>query len=230
MVNILGTNVELTGWGFGSGWVFWFTIILLGIIFLAVIGFAGFLYYMSRIYNKKIVVFENIAGQGYRRSYTDRARFVKLGDGGEELMYLLKKRLFRSAYGRKMDKNEYWFAVGQDGYWYNFLLGDLDAKMGMLDIEPIDRDMRYMHVAVRKNIQDRYRKIGFMEKYGTMVMGSIFLVIMLIGAWFMFDKIAETAAIVGESVKTAVEVNEGTKELLTALSNLKSTSGVVGLG
>ena len=80
-----------------------------------------------------------------------------------------------------MGPNIYWFAIGQDGYWYNVVLGDLDAKMGMLDIEPVDRDMRYMHVAIRKNIQDRYKKIGFMEKYGTIVMNSIFLLIMLLG-------------------------------------------------
>jgi len=42
-------------------------------------------------------------------------------------------------------------------------------------IEPVDRDMRYMHVAIRKNITERYRKVGFMEKYGVMVFSGIFI-------------------------------------------------------
>jgi len=143
--------------------------------------------------------------------FKDRARVVKIGDGGEEILFLRKSKVFRTAYARKMGKNTYWFAVGQDGYWYNFLLGDLDAKMGMLDIEPIDRDMRYMHVAIRKNIQERYRKETFMQKYGTIMINGIFLIIMIIALWLMLDQIGELI----EQAATATSAGAKTLEVVT---------------
>ena len=167
-------------------------------------------------------MFENIAGQGYQVVIRDRARLIKVGDGGEELMYLLKKKVFRTAYGKKMGKNEYWFAIGQDGYWYNIVLGDLDAKMGMLDIEPIDRDMRYMHVAVRKNTQERYRKIKFMEKFGGVVISGIFIMIMIIGIWFLLDKMGDIAQTINQGIEAGVKVQEATNQILSGLDNIVS--------
>jgi len=193
-----------------------FLILAIGIYFI-------FLY---RNYNKKIVVFENISGQGFQPIYKDRARLLKIGDGGEEILYLMKKKLYRTAYGRKMGKNTYWFAIGQDGYWYNIVLGDVDAKMGMLDVEPIDRDMRMMSVAVRRNITERYRKVKFMEKYGTIVMSAIFLLIMIGGIYFLLDKMTETAGTTTEGIKTAKEVMEINKQILSSLENICGGSGI----
>jgi len=171
------------------------------------------------IYKIKLIIknslFENVAGQGYQVTFKDRARLVKIGDGGEEILYLRKKKVYRTAYGKKMGKNTYWFAVGQDGYWYNILLGDLDAKMGMLDIEPIDRDMRYMHVAIRKNITERYKKIGFMEKYGTIMINGIFLIIMIIALWLLIDQIGELVGQATNAVNAAKEVIAPVTEALS---------------
>jgi len=227
MVDILGANIpiEMPSFGFGLGSTVWFLIIL--IVVIIGLGITA-LYFMNRfkVYNKKIVVFENISGQGFQPVYKDRARLVKLGDGGEELLYLLKKKVYRTAYGKKMGKNIYWFAIGQDGYWYNVVLGDVDAKMGMLDIEPIDRDMRYMHVAIRRNITDRYKKQSIMDKYGSYIMSGVFLIIMLVGIWFLLDKIADINSSSAESVKMAVEVQKETKNIISALDNLQGGSGL----
>ena len=219
MVEILGAelpSINFGGLGNSSTWIIIGAILLIlvaGIIFI-------WLIYRARIFNKKIVVFENIAGMGFQPVYKDKARLIKVGDGGEELLYLSKKKVYRTAYGKKMGKNTYWFAVGQDGYWYNVVLGDLDAKMGMLDIEPIDRDMRYMHVAVRKNIQSRYRKIKFMEKYGTIVLNSIFLVIMLLGVAFIIDKMGDVMASLNTAIETTKQVMDSNKAVLVAIDNI----------
>jgi hypothetical protein len=215
MVDIFGANITIPQFGIGSGKI----IIALSILLIAIgIAIIIWLIYDRRVYNKKIIVFENISGQGYQPSLKDRARLIKLGDGGEEILYLKKKKVYRAAYGRKMGKNTYWFAVGQDGYWYNSVLGDVDAKMGMLDIEPIDRDMRYMHVAIRKNIQDRYRKQSWMEKYG---------VIMIIGIWFLLDKIAEIAGTTASNIETARALQEANQQILSGLDNIKGSSGFI---
>ena len=202
------------------------TIVLL-LLVIAIIGGTGIFFFIrAKTYNRKIVDFENVSNQGYQPVFKDRARLVKIGDGGEEVLYLLKRKQYRTAYGKKMGKNIYWFAKGQDGYYYNVLLGDVDSKMGMLDIEPIDRDMRYMHVAIRKNIQDRYRKQSFMEKYGTYIMSGIFLIIMMAGIWFQMDKLKDISTESAKSIATAAEVNKATSSIIASLDNICGGSGL----
>jgi len=206
-----------------------FTVIAIIIILAITIAIGIFVWNSYRIYNKKIILFENIAGQGYQPTFKDKARLVRIGDGGEELMYLKKKKVYRTAYGKKMGKNTYWFAVGQDGYWYNILLGDLDAKMGMLDIEPIDRDMRYMHVAIRKNIAERYRKIGFMEKYGVMLFSGMFLIIMIIGLWLLIDQIGELVNQATGAIEAAKPLADAQNRLLSKIDSIcTGGSGITG--
>ena len=224
-MDIAGFNVPLNvpSFGVGTGNIIWVLVILM---FTFVGAIVIYLIFQWKIYSKKIIVFENLAGQGFQPTFKDKARVIKLGDGGEELLLLKKKKLYRTAYGRKMGKNTYWFAIGQDGYWYNVVLGDIDAKMGMLDIEPVDRDMRYMSVAIRKNIQERYRKQGFMEKYGTVVMNGIFLLIMLIGIWFLLDKLAETSGHVSQAVASANKVQEASQNIISSLNDICGGSGI----
>jgi len=213
--------------GGGLGPTVWGFIFLL--IFILILGIVAIVLMKKfKTFNKKIVVFENISGKGYQLAFKDRARLVRLGDGGEELLYLLKKKIYRAAYGKKMGKNTYWFAIGQDGYWYNIILGDVDAKKGMLDIEPIDRDMRYMHVAIRKNIQDRYKKVNIMDKYGTFILSGIFLIIMLIGMWFLLDKIGDINQSSAASVEASEDVVKSTKNVIVSLDNvIKSLNDVL---
>jgi len=224
MAEILGMqlgDISLGGGGgIGSGfsipWV-WIAVIFMVFLIGAIVIWIIF---QMRIYNKKIIVFENISGQGYQPVLRDRARVVRLGDAGEEILHLKKKKVYRSAYGRKMGKNTYWFAVGQDGYWYNIVLGDLDAKMGMLDIEPIDRDMRYMHVAVRKNIAERYKKTSFMEKYGSMLMLGIFLIIIIVGIVLLTKRIGEVASATNVAIESSARVMDTAKDIIASLDNI----------
>jgi len=224
MVNIAGTEVPFNMSFAGLGTTV--TIVLL-LLVIAIIGGTGIFFFIrAKTYNRKIVDFENVSNAGYQPVFKDRARLIKIGDGGEEVLYLLKRKQYRTAYGKKMGKNIYWFAKGQDGYYYNVLLGDVDAKMGMLDIEPIDRDMRYMHVAIRKNIQDRYRKQNFMEKYGTYIMSGIFLIIMMAGIWFQMDKLKDISAESAKSIATAAEVHKDTASIIASLDNICGGSGL----
>jgi hypothetical protein len=218
MGQVLGfdTGVSLPGVASQGGGAVLIWILVIAVIAIAV-GLGLYMYVMHKKFNKKIVLFENIAGKGWEVTMKDKGRVVKVGDGGEEILFLRRSKVYRTAYARKMGKNEYWFAVGQDGYWYNFLLGDLDAKMGLLDIEPVDRDMRYMHVAIRKNITERYRKVGFMEKYGTLMINGIFIIVMVIALWLLIDQIGELVT----QAATAAEAGAKTLDIVTqALSKV----------
>ena len=198
-------------------------VIILGAIF---IGVLIYIFYMNKVYYIQIRDFENISGQGFQLVFKDTARLINIGDGGEELIFLKKRKKYRTAYGRKMGKNEYWFAKGQDGYWYNTVLGDLDAKMGMLDIEPIDRDMRYLHVAIRKNIQDRYRKEDKFAKYAPIVMSFIFLIIMVIAVWLLISKVGELITTANQVVESSKPIAETLTKAISKLDNICSQSGL----
>jgi hypothetical protein len=228
MAQILGTPMpNLPKINFQINWILLLAIFIIVVVICIVI----YLVWNMRTYNRKIVLFENIAGLGYHPTFRDKARVVKVGDGGEELLFLKKKKVYRTAYGRKMGKNTYYFAVGQDGFWYNFILGDLDAKLNTLDIEPIDRDLRYMHVAVRKNIAERYRKINFMEKYGTILMSGIFILIMIIGLGILINKMGDIAQTINIGIEQSNKVIATASDMIGKLNNLNTgSSGVIPAG
>ena len=213
---------------FGIG--IWITIIGLILLVFIFIGILAWIYIQKKAYYIQIRDFENISGQGYQLTKRNTARVVKIGDGGEEVLLLKKGKTYRTAYGRKMGKNEYWFAKGQDGYMYNVVLGDLDAKMGMLDIEPIDRDMRYMHVAIRKNIQERYKKEDKIAKYMPIVLSFVFVVIIIIASWLVISKAGDLingSASIAQSVQTAAS---SLNNAVGKLETICSASGIRSAG
>jgi len=222
MADILGVNVDvpkldISGALAGS----WIYILIIGIVGIIIVGVIAILLFLNT-YNRRVVFFENISGQGFQPVMKSRARIIKLGRSGEEILKTLKGGIFISAYGRKMGKNTYWYAKGSDGYWYNILLGDLDAKFGVLDIEPVDRDVRMFHLGVDKIAERDYaQKKSFIEKYGVQMMVFVFLVIFLIGFIVVAGKISE--GLKAMSNPETAKINHETVELLnTILSKMDS--------
>jgi len=204
----------------------WVALVTVVGLFLSV-ALALLLYYTT--YNKRLVFFENVSGQGFQLVKKRRARTLRLGLGGEELLKVFGTREYFTAYGRKMGKNTFWFAKGQDGYWYNFILGDLDAKQAILDVEPIDRDVRLFHVAKDKMNKDTYGKQGFLERYGVHMILFVFLIIMILGLWIITGKLADAMEALSSTAETNAETAKQTSTALNALANIQGskTSGLV---
>jgi len=213
-------KIDLTGF-LSSSWIYIFLIVFVG--FLLVGGLCVFLFFLT--YKKKIVLFENISGQGYQPVFKSRARIVKLGIGGEELLKTLFGGHFVSAYGRKMGKNTYWYAKGQDGYWYNIVIGDLDTKKAMLDIEPIDRDVRMFHVALDRLSQQTYGKTSFLEKYGVHLMMFLFLIVLVLGMWFIVGKIGDAVAPLSSAAETSLKIQEMNAQITSKLEAVARALG-----
>lgn len=225
MVDIFGANIptpeiDLTGF-LSSSWIYVFFVSVIGLIL--VVSVALLLFYKT--YNRKIVVFENIAGKGYQKSQTTRARIIKLGVGGEELLKTLAGGTYLSAYGRKMGRNLYWYAKGTDGYLYNVTLGDLDTKLNMLDIEPVDRDVKMFRVALDRLSNMTYGKTSFLEKYGVHMMLFLFLIVLMLGMWFIVGKVGEATSALANTAQTNEEVVASLNSILTANSNIQSGGG-----
>lgn len=219
MVDIAGMEValpsiDITGF-LSSSWIYVFIIGIIG--FILIVGIALLLFF--RTYNRKVIVFENVSGMGYQPVLKTKARIIKLGISGEEVLKTLAGGYYVSAYGRKMGKNTYWFAKGSDGYWYNVILGDLDTKLAMLDIEPIDRDIRMFHVAMARLAQANYDKKSFMDKYGGWIAIFIMLVLMIGGFWIISGRIADSN---GQLAEASVQLANALK------SSAPTTTGLVG--
>jgi len=125
-----------------------------------------------------------------------------------------------------MGKNTFWFAKGQDGYWYNSILGDLDAKRGMLDIEPIDRDVRMFHVALDRLSHQTYGKNSFLEKYGIHLLLFGFLIVLILGMWFIVGKIGDAVAPLATATKQAAELQVANAEVTNKLSLIIERLGI----
>ena len=220
-------SINISGF-ISNTWIWVAFVVFIGFIF--VITLVVLLFFMT--YNKKIILFENISGESYRPVLKTRARIVKLGIGGEELLRTFRGARYLTAYGRKMGKNTYWFAKGQDGYWYNIVLGDLDTKMGMLDIEPIDRDVRMFHVALDRLSHQTYGKQGFLEKYGIHIMLFLFLITLVLGMWFIVGKIGDAVAPLSQSAKISLEIQESNAAITEKLGRIVESltkSGATGI-
>ena len=213
-------SFDLTGFLSGT-WIYVFLVVVFGIVLIGGIVIA--LFFLS--YNKKVVLFENISGQGYQPILKTRARTLKLGVGGEELLKTLKGGQYVSAYGRKMGKNTFWYAKGPDGYWYNFLLGDLDAKMAILDVEPVDRDVRMFHVALDRLSHDTYGKTNWFEKHSVHILLFIFLLALILGMWFITAKVGDAVAPLAQNQEMALKLTEAQERLTTKMDSILRSMG-----
>ena len=216
MVDVFGTDVniptiDISGF-ISSTWIYVLIVAVFG--FLIITGIVIFMFFMT--YNRRIILLENVAGLGYQPVFKTRARIIKIGQSGVEVLKTLKGGEIISAYGRKMGRNSYWYAKGQDGYWYNITLGDLDAKLGMLDIEPVDRDVRMFHAARNKLTDAQYgEKKNWLEKYAPIMILLIMVIILVVGGYIIAGKINEGLANTPEVAK----INQETAELLIQMSS-----------
>lgn len=227
MVDIFGTEVNLPTIdisGFiASTWIYIFIVAIIG--FIMIIGIAIFLFMMT--YNRKIILFENVSGLGYQPVLKTRARIIRVGKQGVEVLKTLKQGQIISAYGRRMGKNSYWYAKGQDGYWYNIILGDLDGKLAMLDIEPVDRDVRMFHAGISKMTDAQYgEKKNWIEKYAPAMILLFTVIVLMVGLYIVSGKINEglTASNNPEIAKTNKETAELLNQMASRLDSIQRGS------
>ena len=215
MSEILGldTGIDFSV-GALSSWT-WYLVWIFGFLVICILA-AVVIWWMNqkKIYKEEVAVFENISGQGWVLSFKDRARRLRLSKDGTEVLYLKKKKMPLTAYGRKMGPHQFWFAIGQDGGYYNFVLGDLDSKMGILDIELVDRDIKLLTVAMLKNAESEYGpQKSFMDKWGVWVFSIIGLIIAIAGASYLISQMGDVA----NSLSSALGANQKVVESLSQI-------------
>ena len=215
-------HFNLTGF-FSSTWIYVLGFSIVGFIVIGAIAFLLFL----KTYNKKIELYENLSGAGYKLVAKTRARIIRLGHGGGEILKTLVGGMYLSASGQKMSKNLYWFAKGPDGYYYNVILGDLDTKKGILDINPIDRDVRMFHLAIDRVATQTYGKQSFLEKYATAISAFLLFILVVGSLWIIIGRIGDSTQALSSTAETNKEVATLLRNILSGASNIARTNNIL---
>jgi len=164
------------------------TIIFIVFLFAIVGGLVGYFIVSYLKFKIKIVIKENIAGKGYVRTGTDKARLVSVGKAGELVLYLKKRKVHKGAYGIRSGPNEYTFAIGQNGFWYNISDGDLDESLLEMKMHVPSGDVRYLYEGIRKNVEKEYNKKNWIKENLGLIVGWAVILIVLIFMYLMADK------------------------------------------
>lgn len=198
------------------------------LIFLAIIVSVGLYFLINALrFNKKVVILEDVSGSDDLEPIgKDKARLVKVGKGGTEVLYLKKRKVYRGAYGKRMGKNTYYFAIGSDGYWYNSTLGSLASGMNKIGIKPTNVNMRYQNESLMELIKERYDKPSFWAQYGQILMNIAFFMIIAVMFWLYFDSFKDTSPALIEASKTLKETADVLRQTVGGLDSLKATGGL----
>jgi len=188
--NILGT-IGLGGIKFGTVG----TVLIWGFVILVFFGaIAGFIIWwiMRKAYSKNIWVFGKVAGVPMFK-FIDKAKLVAFGMAGDKLIYLKKSKKYLSPPQIQMGKDIYWYYEREDGEYINFCLSDLDEILKKAGCYYVDTDMRMQRLGIEKNLRDRLDKKSWLEKYGTIVAGVIFVIMITVCLVVLFSKLKDVA-------------------------------------
>jgi len=211
--------------GVGTGLVRSLTIFFLMVFFAIILGVIGYYIMQLKKYRYRVHIYRETAGY-MRLVRRDRAMTVKMGDGGEVLLWLKKTKEYKNAYGEQDEKNLYKFVIHADGYWYNVRLGSLDASLKEMKLLPTDPAMRLLHSGVRRNVQQNFDKKNWIKENIGMLVSIFAIVIVLVFMWLLADKWLTINATAVQTMEMANKVLDRIGELLTATDNLCS-SGVI---
>ena len=206
-------EINVVGW-FSNTWMW-----------IALVGFIGVVLIISAVlviffmtYKRKVIIFEEINHE-LVPVMTTRARIIRLRAGGEEVMKTLMGGYYVSAYSKRIGKSSYWFLRGTDGYLYNFVLDSYGKPIF------VSGDMRMFNIAIDRLSQQTYGKQSFMEKYAVHMILFVFLVVLVLGMWFIVSKIGDVTAPLTASTKANTELMEASKGILSSLDNILRSMG-----
>jgi len=157
-------------------------------------------------YRRKIPIYSNINGKT-ERSLSDKARIVKLGTGGEIVWYLKKKKRMIVPGIKQTGRQVFPHFETEDGDLINFDFGNLDFKLRQMGVNFTDPAMRMARVNIQRNTTKKYQKVTFMDKYGTIMIFTIHIIIISIMFVYIlgnFNKVADSLKQVADSLKETI--------------------------
>lgn len=191
-LDIAGT-FGLKGFNFGLGtvgnamvWVF-----ISFIVFAFIIAVVVYIIY-KKTYNQKILIF-GLMGNVPTLKESDLAKIVRIGAVGDTLFYIQRKKKYITPPTIQMAKRVWWFWERSDGELINFGLENVDELFRKAGIYYIDTDMRMQRLGIEKNLRDRFEKVSFWQKYGSAIMGALFVIMVTVALVVLFAKLVDVS-------------------------------------
>lgn len=220
-VKSFASNIDVGGI---LGTIVWGIII---VAVLLVIGVVSFVIVDRRKYKNKIIIFEKINGVP-QDTGKDRAMELRLNKGGDSVFYLKKRRMYLPTPRIQSGKRKFYYYIREDGEWINFSIKNIDETMRLADAHFLDKEVRYARTQLQKGLKERYETKNFLKEYAPVIISVIFIVIIGVFTFLIFDKWLGLAEVTNQGVKTSGEVMAQAREILASLDNLKSGgSGII---
>jgi len=195
------TTAKFTGFLANTNWLNILGWFLFTILIIAGAIWAYKYYRDKKIYNKKITAFEIVSGE-WKPCWRDYAKTVKLGRGGFEILLLKKLKAHKIAYGGRVGKDDYYFFIQPDGYWYNGTLlaniNKIDESGGLIPIVTTNPLMRGQYTALEKQVDSLGgQKKDFWKEHGMAVMSIAFVLIAGIFLWLNYKEFVQAMGQLG---------------------------------
>ncbi len=229
LLDSLGVSGGL-GIGEGPNWAGVGNVALIGFIVLIVVIIAGvwtFLYYSKKIkktlFKNQIPIFVTIHGK-HTRVAIDYAKELFIPDSNISLFYLRSKKIYIARPTRAMAKNEYWYAISENGEWVNFDLSS-DPKDNTLAQANYDhRDTRYAYVNLKDIIKRNYsdKSVKWWKEYSPLITFIICAFIFIGGCWILLAKIGKLVEMLGPIAENMVRAAESMGQSVQTAQNLNS--------
>jgi len=196
--------------------------VLIGFMALIIVVGVSIGVYLWLTYRYKIELYKAVGNNKFLRTNTYRARKVKMKGRSQDFkLWIPKAKMMISPYGKLISRNTYMYCEGPDGLWYNSELGDVDAKMGVLDIEVLERDVREQYISNEENARVRYEnkpKNWPMVFLGITVIIS--LLIVAVGGYYHYKQINEGSSTSQANIKASLEATKAAASVVTAVERL----------
>jgi len=221
------TNAKLANAFVGVNWMTVLGWILFCALFIGGGWWVATYYKNKKQYGKRITAFEIVAGE-WKPCIRDLAKIIKIGKGGFEILYLKKLKTWKIAYGGRVGRNDYYFFIMPDGYWYNGSLmaniNTIDEHGGLIPITTTNPLMRGQYTALEKQIDNLHaEKTSFWDKHGATIMSIAFILISGVMLWLMFK---EWRGAVGQLSGYHTQMGDILDKVANLASNLKGTPEV----
>ena len=183
----------LRGFNFGAGSIgnvlIWVVVVF--VVFSFILALFIWLYY-RRTFSQKISVY-GLVGNKSSLIYEDKAKLQKFGMAGDVLFYHRKSKKYTAPPNIHMGPKLWWYWRRADGELINIGLGDIDEEMRKAGAYFVDTDVRMQRLGIEKNLRDRFQKESFWAKYGTTIVGAIFMVLVTVSLVVLFAKLVDVS-------------------------------------
>ena len=193
-------------------------VIFLSFIVLLFVGLVVYYFAAKKQYWIRIHVFRLI-GNNPTRVAIYRAREISFGRAGDKLwkvapcgFSMVFKTIKWLSVGKLQTSNsEFWYWIRKDGEWINFTPTDIDKISETINVKFVQEDMRLQRLATEKLLEQRLLMKSFWEKYGNVIVYSIFFLIIAVSMVIMFYQWSKLIDKTGGILSYAIEALEKSK-------------------